>query len=69
MYVLANLALGGGWPLDGLASPAVMQIEHIQVFQDQSRLSPRLGEAGSDPERCATERLPPEGWSRSVLRS
>ena len=49
MYVLANLALGGGWPLDGLASPAVMQIEHIQVFQDQSRVSPRLGEAGSDP--------------------
>ena len=50
MYVLANLALGGGWPIDGLASPAVMQIEHIAVFQDKGRMSPRLDGTGRDPE-------------------
>jgi hypothetical protein len=33
MYILANLALGGGWPISGLASPAVMQIRYIRVYQ------------------------------------
>ncbi|BCP52434.1 hypothetical protein K32_10510 [Kaistia sp. 32K] len=38
-YVLANLALGGGWPIDKLKSPAVMTIAHIMVFQDKARLA------------------------------
>jgi hypothetical protein len=33
MYVLANLALGGGWPINQLSSPQVMDIQSIQVFQ------------------------------------
>jgi hypothetical protein len=33
MYILANLALGGGWPAAGLRSPQVMQIAYIKVFQ------------------------------------
>jgi hypothetical protein len=33
MYILANLALGGGWPINRLASPAVMEIAYIRVFQ------------------------------------
>ncbi len=33
MYVLADLALGGGWPVNSLASPQVMQVEYIKVFQ------------------------------------
>lgn len=33
MYILANLALGGGWPIAGLESPAVMQIRYIRVYQ------------------------------------
>jgi beta-glucanase (GH16 family) len=33
MYVLANLAIGGGWPVAGLPSPQVMQIAYIKVFQ------------------------------------
>jgi hypothetical protein len=32
MYILANLALGGGWPISGLASPQVMQIGYIRVY-------------------------------------
>ncbi len=36
VYMLANLALGGGYPIDGLASPAVMQISHIQAYRDRS---------------------------------
>jgi hypothetical protein len=33
MYILANLALGGGWPISGLKSPIVMQIRDITVWQ------------------------------------
>ncbi len=33
-YVLADLALGGGWPVDRLKSPAVMDIADILVFRD-----------------------------------
>jgi len=33
MYILANLALGGGWPIAGLTSPQVMQIAYIKVYQ------------------------------------
>jgi hypothetical protein len=33
MYLLANLAIGGGWPSTHLASPQVMQIAYIKVFQ------------------------------------
>ena len=31
-YILADLAIGGGWPHDSLASPVVMEIEHIAVY-------------------------------------
>jgi hypothetical protein len=34
LYILANLALGPGWPTAGLRSPAVMEIEYIKVFKD-----------------------------------
>ncbi len=33
MYILADLALGGGWPIAGLASPQVMQIKYIRAYQ------------------------------------
>lgn len=33
MYMLANLALGGGWPTDRLKSPEVMQIAYIRAYQ------------------------------------
>ena len=33
MYILANLALGGGWPTAGLTSPQVMQIAYIKVYR------------------------------------
>lgn len=36
LYILANLALGGGWPIEGLESPASMAIEYIRVFQKRS---------------------------------
>ena len=31
-YILANLAIGGGWPHDRLSSPTSMEIERIAVF-------------------------------------
>jgi hypothetical protein len=33
MYILANLALGGGWPINHLQSPAIMQIRYIRAYQ------------------------------------
>jgi hypothetical protein len=32
MYILANLALGGGWPIDDLASPAILSVEYIRAY-------------------------------------
>jgi hypothetical protein len=49
MYVLANLAIGGGWPSDHLASPVVMEIEHILVFQRRDRLTAAPGSPRSLP--------------------
>lgn len=34
MYVLLNLALGGGWPIDKLVSPAVMSVDYVRVWKD-----------------------------------
>jgi hypothetical protein len=33
MYILANLALGGGWPINRLQSPQVMNIQYIRAYQ------------------------------------
>jgi hypothetical protein len=33
MYMLADLALGGGWPIQQLSSPQVMDIEYIRAYQ------------------------------------
>ena len=35
MYMLVNLALGGGWPIDKLVSPAVMAVDWIRVYRDK----------------------------------
>ena len=32
MYILANLALGGGWSIKNLSSPLVMDIQYIKVY-------------------------------------
>ncbi|WP_158809373.1 glycoside hydrolase family 16 protein [Beijerinckia sp. L45] len=34
MYMLVDLALGGGWPIADLQSPTVMAIEYIKVWRD-----------------------------------
>lgn len=33
MYILADLALGGGWPIAGLSSPQVMRIAYIKAYR------------------------------------
>jgi len=33
MYILANLALGGGWPINRLSSPQVMKIAYIRAYE------------------------------------
>lgn len=35
MYILADLALGGGWPINQLRSPQVMDIQYIRAYQIQ----------------------------------
>ncbi|WP_187277596.1 glycoside hydrolase family 16 protein [Methylobacterium sp. WL18] len=37
LYILVNLALGGGWPIDDLASPAVMHVEHVRAYKKLTR--------------------------------
>ncbi len=37
MYMLANLAIGGGWPYDKLTSPQVMNIEYIRAYREKGR--------------------------------
>lgn len=39
MYILFNLALGGGWPIKDLVSPAVMKVDYVRVWRDK-RLPP-----------------------------
>ncbi len=34
MYMLIDLALGGGWPIDKLSSPAVMTVDYVKVWKD-----------------------------------
>ncbi len=36
MYILVNLALGGGWPTRSLQSPVVMEVQYIRVFQSKN---------------------------------
>lgn len=31
-----DLALGGEYPIDGLASPAAMHVAHIRVYRDRN---------------------------------
>lgn len=33
VYILANLAAGGGWPIEGMRDPSVMQIDYIRAWQ------------------------------------
>jgi hypothetical protein len=33
MYILVNLALGGGWPIDKLTSPQVMVVKYVRAYQ------------------------------------
>ncbi|GJE53287.1 hypothetical protein GOFOIKOB_6365 [Methylobacterium tardum] len=37
MYILVNFALGGGWPIDKMISPAVMSVEYVRAYRQRSR--------------------------------
>ncbi len=32
-YILVNLALGSGWPIDKTPNPSVMEVDHVRVYQ------------------------------------
>lgn len=49
MYVLVNLALGGGWPIADLVSPAVMKVDYVRVWRD--RRLPRGPSSGPELAR------------------
>ena len=36
MYMLVDLALGGGWPIGDLKSPAVMAVDYVKVWKDMT---------------------------------
>ena len=42
MYMLVNLALGGGWPIDEVTSPAVMRVAYVKVFKNENVSLPKL---------------------------
>jgi beta-glucanase (GH16 family) len=35
MYVLLNLALGSGWPIENTPSPSVMSVDYVRVWQQK----------------------------------
>lgn len=37
MYLLVNLAIGGGWPYGDLQSPQIMNVQYIRVFQKTAK--------------------------------
>ena len=37
MFLLANLALGGGWPIDQTPNPSFMYIDYIRAYQKAER--------------------------------
>ena len=37
MYILVNLAIGGGWPISNLQSPQVMAVQYVRVFQKNAK--------------------------------
>ena len=34
--ILVNLGAGGGWPIDGMPDPSVMQVDYIRAYQSAS---------------------------------
>jgi hypothetical protein len=32
LYLLVNLALGGGWPIDETPNPSIMEVEHVRAY-------------------------------------
>jgi beta-glucanase (GH16 family) len=40
-YILADLALGGGWPIDKVPSPSIMEIKYVRAYQEIPPLSGR----------------------------
>jgi beta-glucanase (GH16 family) len=37
MYMLVNLAIGGGWPYGRLQSPQIMAVQYVRVFQKNGK--------------------------------
>jgi beta-glucanase (GH16 family) len=35
MYILADLGLGGGWPIDKVKNPSIMEIAHIKAYGER----------------------------------
>ena len=51
-YVLADLALGGGWPLTSLKSPQSMDIAWIRAYRRTHPISPRQADATGEGRRA-----------------
>ncbi len=32
LYLLVNLAMGGGWPIDKAASPSYLYVDRVRVY-------------------------------------
>lgn len=37
MYVLLNLGLGSGWPIDNTPNPSFMEVDYVRVWQEKRR--------------------------------
>jgi beta-glucanase (GH16 family) len=36
LYPLVNLALGGGWPIDGTLDPSILQVDYVHVYSREA---------------------------------
>lgn len=48
MFVLVDLALGAGWPIENAPSPSFMYVDYVRVWKQ--RAPPRPGPASARPE-------------------
>ena len=43
LYLLVDLAMGGGWPIDKAVNPSYMYLDHVRVYAQQTCQGPRNG--------------------------
>ncbi len=61
MYVLFNLALGPGWPIDKTPDPSNMLVDYIRVYSKNDVLTEKSINYNENPVMLSNKTVP-EGW-------